>query len=64
VGKIFILGGKKLSLENYVLALKDLVGVDALLDAVEIGIKTGLSNFIGNSMKSIYEILIYLCCNL
>lgn len=50
------LGGGKLSLENYVLALKDLVGVDALIDAVGIGIKSGLSNFVGNSMKSIYDI--------
>jgi len=45
-----------LSLENYVLALKDFVGVDALIDAIGIGIKSGLLNFVGNSMKSTYDI--------
>ena len=49
--------GGKLSLEDYVFALKDVVGVEAFVDAVGIGTQNDLTNLEGNAMKSIYEIL-------
>jgi len=42
----------ELSLENYVIALKDLVRVEALRDIVGIGKENGLSNFTENSIWS------------
>ncbi|KAI5446350.1 hypothetical protein KIW84_014259 [Lathyrus oleraceus] len=46
-----------LKLEEYVFALKDLVGVEALIDAVGIGKENDLTSPTANSMKSINEIL-------
>ena len=49
--------GGKLSLENNVFALKNVVGVEALIDAVGICKQNDLTNLEGIDMKSIYEIL-------
>jgi hypothetical protein len=49
--------GGKLSLEDYVFALKDVVGVEAFIDAVGFGTQNDLTNLEGNAVKSIYEIL-------
>ncbi|KAK2448728.1 arginine-glutamic acid dipeptide repeat protein [Trifolium repens] len=48
---------EKLSLEDYVIALKNLVGLEALINVVGIGKEDGLSNHTADSMKSIYAIL-------
>ncbi|CAI8590089.1 unnamed protein product [Vicia faba] len=47
--------GGNLKLEEYVFALKDLVGVEALIDAVGIGKENDLTSLGVNSMKSIYD---------
>ncbi|KAL5098004.1 hypothetical protein RYX36_002331 [Vicia faba] len=47
--------GGNLKLEEYVFALKDLVGVEALIDAVGIGKENDLTSPGVNSMKSIYD---------
>lgn len=49
--------GGKLPLEDYVFALKDVVGVEAFVDAVGIGTQNDPTNLEGNAMKSIYDIL-------
>ncbi|KAK2395007.1 arginine-glutamic acid dipeptide repeat protein [Trifolium repens] len=46
----------KLSLEDYVIALKNLVGLEALIKVVGIGKEDDLSNLTEDSMKSIYAI--------
>jgi hypothetical protein len=45
-----------LSLEDYVIALKNLVGLEALIKVVGIGKEDDLSNLTEDSMKSIYAI--------
>lgn len=52
---LFFGGG--IVIENYVIGLKDLVGLEAFIDAVGIGKENDFTNHTENSMKSIYEIL-------